>query len=98
METSIALQPGRWMVDVIPPRSYFIERLSLIAPLTILFLVMYVPAWVPGAGFKRWAKTATKTFRQLIEEPFYRVKRDLVGCCFDCSGYIGLLFHGVGRR
>ncbi|KAK7055266.1 cytochrome P450 [Favolaschia claudopus] len=57
-QTSMALQPGRWLVDLWPA-------------------LLYVPSWVPGAGFKRWAAEAKTLFLRSIEEPFSVAKSDV---------------------
>ncbi|TBU28072.1 cytochrome P450 [Dichomitus squalens] len=62
-QTGIALQPGRWAVNFYPARKSSV--------------VMYVPAWFPGAGFQRWAQDAKAAFYRLTREPFYHVKKEL---------------------
>ncbi|KAJ7665043.1 cytochrome P450 [Mycena polygramma] len=37
----------------------------------------YVPAWVPGAGFKRWAAEARLLFFEMTRKPFYRCKEEV---------------------
>ncbi|KAJ7223155.1 cytochrome P450 [Mycena pura] len=37
----------------------------------------YVPAWVPGAGFKRWAAEAKMSFYDMTRKPFYRCKEEV---------------------
>ncbi|EED79607.1 predicted protein [Postia placenta Mad-698-R] len=61
-QTSIALQPGRWAVNRIP-----------IFPLQ----VKYLPTWLPGAGFQRWAKSARTLFYQMTRGPFLEVKAEM---------------------
>ncbi|KAI0746356.1 cytochrome P450 [Daedaleopsis nitida] len=56
--TSMALQPGRWLVNRIP-------------------CLKYVPAWIPGAGFKIWAREAREAFYTLTREPFQQTKSDI---------------------
>jgi hypothetical protein len=41
-------------------------------------VVKHVPAWMPGAGFKRKAREWRKLSRELIERPFAMVKRKMV--------------------
>ncbi|KAK7017743.1 cytochrome P450 [Favolaschia claudopus] len=37
----------------------------------------YIPSWMPGAGFKRKAKTWSKLSRQFLESPFAETKRQM---------------------
>ncbi|KAJ7127113.1 cytochrome P450 [Mycena epipterygia] len=37
----------------------------------------YVPAWVPGAGFKRWAAEAKESFLKMTRTPFYECKEQV---------------------
>ena len=47
-------------------------------------IVKYVPSWVPGAGFKRWAKDAKNLFDSSLHTSFYKVKEEFVsGSHFD---------------
>ncbi len=46
---------------------------------------MYVPSWLPGAGFKRWASSARENFFKLTREPFLEVKRSLVSIPLQSS-------------
>ena len=48
---SVAVQPGRWLVDFFP-------------------WMKYIPSWVPGAGFKRWATHVRKLRTELTDKPF----------------------------
>ncbi|THH21249.1 hypothetical protein EW146_g258 [Bondarzewia mesenterica] len=36
--------------------------------------LIWTPAWMPGAGFKRWARSARQLFLQTTRTPFYEVK------------------------
>ncbi|KAI0666410.1 cytochrome P450 [Trametes maxima] len=40
-------------------------------------ILMYLPAWMPGAGFQRWARNAKETFFRLTRVPFSEVKEKL---------------------
>jgi hypothetical protein len=44
--------------------------------------VKYLPAWVPGAGFKRWAEEAQADFSRMMQTPFYEVKEKHVSRIF----------------
>ncbi|KAF5372573.1 hypothetical protein D9758_005191 [Tetrapyrgos nigripes] len=38
----------------------------------------YIPAWLPGAGFKEWAKQTRKTTMELIQGPYETVRRSVL--------------------
>ncbi|KAH9846774.1 cytochrome P450 [Lenzites betulinus] len=40
-------------------------------------ILIYLPSWMPGAGFQRWAKAAREAFHRLTRIPFDQVKDDL---------------------
>ena len=85
-QTSIALQPGRWLVNFIPIREWGAghDVSSKAKPWWGFSTVMYVPVWFPGAGFQRWAKNAKEQFFKMTRTPFNQVKlqmvNDLVAC------------------
>ncbi|KAF4620579.1 hypothetical protein D9613_000278 [Agrocybe pediades] len=39
--------------------------------------LQYLPSWMPGGGFKKWAHSARSQFRLLTEIPFQRVKDEI---------------------
>ncbi|KAJ8086075.1 hypothetical protein PM082_004894 [Marasmius tenuissimus] len=41
-------------------------------------LLKYVPHWLPGAGFQRWAKQAKGLFLEMVREPFIEVRKNMV--------------------
>ncbi|OBZ74344.1 O-methylsterigmatocystin oxidoreductase [Grifola frondosa] len=43
--------------------------------------LMWVPSWMPGAGFKRWAMRAKDLFIKMTREPFYEVKAQVARGC-----------------
>jgi len=45
--------------------------------MTFLPALKYVPAWVPGAGFKRWVAEARASFVELTREPFLKCKKEV---------------------
>ncbi|KZT01836.1 cytochrome P450 [Laetiporus sulphureus 93-53] len=50
----------------------------LAATLVDLFpALVHIPTWMPGAGFKRRALQLRKQLRQVIDDPFQKVKREL---------------------
>lgn len=52
-----------------------------ICALRIYRIVQYVPAWFPGAKFKRIARVYHKSVMAMLNEPFDLVRRKLV--CFS---------------
>ena len=80
-ETGIALQPGKWLVNVIPARTLYLSRVKNLS-LTLHVEVMYLPPWIPGAAFQRWAVKARESFYRLTREPFLQVKEEWVRCRF----------------
>lgn len=44
-----------------------------------ILTVKYVPAWVPGAAFKRKAMEWKKSTTAMVEVPFKAVKNAIVG-------------------
>ena len=68
--------PGSNLVDVIPVRE-FCDSLH-IAPGTDPKSVKYIPAWLPGAGFKRAALYARKLAWDMRYIPFEAVKAHVV--------------------
>ena len=43
----------------------------------------YVPSWFPGAGWKRYGEQLKAKAREVADEPFQRVRRELVSPLFD---------------
>ena len=72
-----ALLPGAFLVDAFPSRAYAVRDCSD-GPFNDRFLaVKYVPEWFPGAGFKKFAKTAKKHLDKLADLPFQHVKESV---------------------
>ena len=46
-------------------------------------ILMYVPSWFPGAGFKRKAAHWRKLNETMVEKPFRYVQEQLVGNRFS---------------
>ena len=78
-ETGVALQPGRWLVNYIPARE-FGNTMRACSFLTLVSTVAWLPAWFPGAGFQRWARSAKESFLRMTRDPFAQVKYDMVRC------------------
>jgi hypothetical protein len=67
--------PGRFLVDVLPIRMFFLYRSN--HRLTRC-LVRHLPAWLPGAGFKKMALRNHVTQRAALDNPIELVKSQLV--------------------
>lgn len=67
---------GATIVDFFPIRKR--NTISCNEPLTVLFSVAKMPAWVPGAGFKRHALKTKKLVRELLDRPFNSVRQQMV--------------------
>jgi hypothetical protein len=59
--------------------------LSFMSSCSDVFLVRYVPPWVPGAGFQRKAARWRSVLAALVDRPFKVVKQELV-CSFVSPG------------
>jgi hypothetical protein len=44
---------------------------------TLSSTVYYLPSWLPGMAFKRWAKEARKRFEDFVQVPFEKAIRDV---------------------
>jgi hypothetical protein len=53
-----------------------------------MFLVAYIPAWFPGAQFKRVAAAYRARVNRFLNEPLERVKREMVAR-FGASRHVG---------
>lgn len=53
----------------------------------LLPILKHVPAWFPGAGFKRKAAHYAVVNTDLVDLPFKAVKRELVRHSFHSTGY-----------
>jgi hypothetical protein len=42
-------------------------------------LVKHIPAWFPGAYFKRYAKHISETLETMAQLPYDYTKKDIVG-------------------
>ncbi len=56
----------------------------------------YVPSWVPGAGFKTWAKEANKSATAMRDAPLKFVEKAMV-CSFSQPSSV-LTYLAKGRR
>lgn len=75
-QSSIAMTPGKWLVDVIPScKSPFGEQKRND---NNLILVKYLPEWLPGMRFKRIAKRWRRTLIEFTERPYAFTKSKMV--------------------
>ena len=92
---SVALSgmPGKFLVDTLPFCMFFfkkkVETIEL-EPFLNHGLVKHIPSWFPGAGFKRQAKVWRGLISEFVNEPFDKVKANMVRFTFFCL-YIYLL-------
>lgn len=49
-----------------------------IAPLQVPHTVQYLPEWCPGAGFKKYARQCRKLTRELRDQPYAFVQKQMV--------------------
>jgi hypothetical protein len=76
---SIAATPGRFLVDTLPICT---ETITSHAPTTDYFSVKHIPAWVPGAGFQKFATDAKPAVLALRDLPADYVRKQIVSLPF----------------
>ena len=59
----------------------------------------FVPAWFPGAGFKRFAQECAATGRDLVNLPFKRSVENIVStpCIYPCMSIQTLVVQATGK-
>lgn len=73
---------GLW--TLFPRVCHWIPYASLIVPtlicvlLAAAYLVIYLPEWLPGMGFKRWARNAREMFLKFTSEPYAKARASVV--------------------
>lgn len=81
----LATQPGRFLVDSFPIRKCtllaFRNNSSGALLMNSAVQVKYVPAWMPGAGFKRIGAQWREKIMLNVNAPFEKVKNDMVRPC-----------------
>ena len=77
-EFYIATSPGSWLVDTFPICTSFLPLLRDNYIQTAFSQVRHVPAWMPGAGFKKVAEDYLRTNLDQTYRPLEFVKRRLV--------------------
>jgi hypothetical protein len=62
-------------------------------------LVRYVPAWFPGAGFRRVAHHGYELAEKIFHEPFEHAKEMLVSAALHLplTSFLSRQFEGKGR-
>ena len=73
---SAATQPGRWFVDAIPARK--VAEFPNVNVHNDLFTVELLPEWLPGTGFKKFAREARKRTLAHTEIPYNFTIRKMV--------------------
>jgi hypothetical protein len=74
---------GTYLVEVLPIRARFLVCILLSTRLSYWFrVVRHIPAWFPGAQFKRDALYHRKIGEKVLHEPFEFVKAKLVRASF----------------
>jgi hypothetical protein len=71
---SIALVPGKFLVDIIPMRGCLCTKTITYKHLTDPSIVRHIPDWFPGTGFKVLAKEAREKFEISVNGPLDYVK------------------------
>ncbi len=51
----------------------------------VIPLLRFVPAWIPGAGFKTLAKQWKKAFDDMVQVPYAFTRKMMVCCKLFCS-------------
>ncbi|KZT66444.1 cytochrome P450 [Daedalea quercina L-15889] len=74
--TSVAVEPGRWLVDSIP-------------------ILQHIPAWFPGAHFKRWALTARVVVEEIANAPYAMVKGNMAKGQQDMTSFASRAMEAV---
>lgn len=94
---SEAAKPGTFLVDFLPLRKYDLPFVGTFKD--DMYVVKYIPSWMPGAGFQHKARES-KTLADFVREaPFAALKDALVSRTVLSSGSnIDRLFAIVGER
>ena len=71
-----AVLPGAFLVDLLPLCACLGDK--AIPRLLNLFQVRYVPGWLPGAGFQRFADFTKRLSEKMLDEPMKAIERAMV--------------------
>lgn len=73
------LTPGKYLVESIPACVCLLYTYSRVdAQRPSAFPVKYVPSWFPGASWKRHGEQLKAKAREIADEPFRHVRKQLV--------------------
>lgn len=79
---TIAGVPGAFLVDMLPICKY--QYSQVCSRYHSLLVVAYVPAWVPGASFQRFANYYRSFMPKLVDTPYAFAKQEMVHQIFVC--------------
>ena len=79
---SLSTAPGGFMVNLVPSRAYLFD--AIYRNNSNSRIVRYIPAWFPGAGFKRTAALWAESLVNMVEQPYKYVKQQMVDFNFLC--------------
>jgi hypothetical protein len=89
--------PGAQIVDLFPPRESSIFFRSILPSALKLkdrsFSVKYIPAWLPGMGFKRYALRVRKDVEEMENMLFDVAKKYMVSFPQNDMTFMGRLPH-----
>ena len=85
---SLSTAPGGFLVNLIPSRAYLFDSIHRNA-LSERWTVQYLPAWFPGAGFKKTAALWAESLVNMVEQPYQYVKQQMVDLIF----FLDHVFH-----
>lgn len=89
---SASTAPGAFLVDLLPIRMFHHGLLPIVTSDHIA--VKHVPAWFPGADFKRKAAAWNACLQRTVNEPYNFVKSQIVSRpIFVLSSSIELTIH-----
>lgn len=76
-EQALAFQPGRYLVGYVS-LTFFSRRVRDLNLDRFLPWLQRIPAWFPGAGWKKRLEELARLNDDLVSEPFERLKTQLV--------------------
>lgn len=75
---TVATLPGRFLVDYIHLRRWLISQTENLHSRKAFTTVQYVPEWMPGAGFKKYARQTMDLHKRMRDIPANEVKNNMV--------------------
>lgn len=88
--------PGRFIADFVPI-SKFLGSHRYVSVVLRIPLVLYVPEWFPGGGFRKDAKRWRKMVNEAVKMPYEFVLEQLVCFLFDSWCLYADIDSGKGR-